>query len=307
MEHEKRPLLLGAHMSVAGGLDQAIVKGESIGCTTIQIFTKSNRQWFAKSLDDQDIIKFKTTLEQSIIKKVIVHAAYLINVASTNPLVKQKSTKALIQELYRCSQLGISYLVLHPGSKGEMNENAATTQIANELNEAIKATPDNTMILLETMAGQGSNLCYRFEQLAAIYAQIENKKRIGICFDTCHAFAAGYDFRSRESYEKLWNLFDTILDISLIKAIHINDSKKNLGARVDRHEHIGKGQLGLEPFRLLFNDPRFFNIPKILETPKEGIEDDLKNMQQIVDLIDKQTKKNLSIYVVGMSLEAKSK
>ncbi len=292
---------------MAGGFDQAVLRGESIGCTSLQIFTKSNRQWLAKEIDDQAIAVFKKALEQSIIKNVVAHAAYLINLGSPNPFVRQKSTQALKQELLRCSQLGIPYLVIHPGSKGEMDEDMAIAQIANELNEAIKETSGDTMILLETMAGQGSNLCYRFEQLAAIYDKIHDKSRVGICFDTCHAFAAGYDFRSRGSYEKLWEVFDSILDISLIKVIHINDSKRELGARVDRHEHIGKGQLGLEPFRLLFNDPRFFSIPKILETPKKELADDLKNMQQIVDLIDVETKEKLNIYVPDKIHEAKSK
>ena len=307
MSHVKKPLLLGAHISVAGGFDQAIKRGESIGCTVIQIFTKSNRQWFAKEIDQSSIDIFKETHKKSFIETIVAHAAYLINIGSSNPEVQKKSTDALISELKRCSLLSIPYLILHPGSKGESGEKLALAQITSRLNDALAATPKDTTILLETMAGQGSNLCYTFEQLATIYQGIKDKSRIGICFDTCHAFAAGYDFRTPEKYEALWRQFDEILGLELIKVIHINDSKKEIGSRVDRHEHIGKGQLGLKPFEMLFNDPRFHSIPKILETPKENLADDLKNMQQITQLIKQENKKVLDIYVPEEIFEAKSK
>ncbi len=307
MSLKKRTLLLGAHISVSGGLEQAFIRGQSIGCTAIQIFTKSNRQWFAKNLTSEAIDLFKKTWAASIIQSVIVHAAYLINIGSSNPEIVTKSTQALKKELSRCEQLGITYLVLHPGSRGVSPEKISLTQIAEQLDQVLESTPGKTMVLLETMAGQGSNVCYQFEQLASIYQASRNKSRIGICFDTCHVFAGGYDMRTKETYERTWQLFDAILGLDLLKAIHINDSKKSLGSRVDRHEHIGKGQLGYEPFRLLFNDKRFFDIPKILETPKEQLVDDLVNMKKIVSLLSPKTQLALESRVVDVISEAKSK
>ncbi len=307
MNSQKRPLLLGAHISVQDGLEQAFIRGQSIGCTTIQIFTKSNRRWLAKKLTGEDIERFKKTWTNSTIQSVIVHAAYLINIGSSNPEVVTKSAQALKEELSRCEQLGITYLVVHPGSSGSSPEKASLLQIAEQLDQVLESTPGNTMVLLETMAGQGSNVCYQFEQLATIYQAVRNKSRIGICFDTCHVFAGGYDMRTKDTYEHTWNLFDTILGLDLLKVIHINDSKKELGSRVDRHEHIGKGQLGHEPFRLLFNDPRFFDIPKILETPKEHLRDDLVNMQKIVSLLHPETKHVLELQAIEQIFEAKSK
>ncbi len=307
MSLKKRALLLGAHISVNGGLEQAFIRGQSIGCTAIQIFTKSNRQWFCKPLTREAIDLFKKTWANSIIQSVVVHAAYLINIGSSNPEVIAKSTQALKEELSRCEQLGITYLVLHPGSRGTTPEKTSLTQIAEQLDQVLESTPGKTMVLLETMAGQGSNVGYQFEQLATIYQASRNKSRIGICFDTCHVFVGGYDMRTKETYERTWKLFDTILGLDLLKLIHINDSKKELGSRIDRHEHIGKGQLGYEPFRLLFNDQRFFDVPKILETPKEQLADDLANMKKIVSLLNPETKNVLEWRVADVIFEAKSK
>ena len=293
MEHKKHTLLLGAHISIAGGLEQAIYRGESIDCTVIQIFTKNNRQWFAKPLTKESIHLFKKAWHNSTIQSVVAHACYLINLGSPNIETRKKSTKSLAQELSRCTQLGIPYLVLHPGSKGEMDEQQCLQQIAQQINVALESTPDNTTLLLETLAGQGSNLCYRFEQLAQIYQLSQHKNRLGICFDTCHVFTSGYDKTTERAYEAVWKKFDNILGLDLLKVIHVNDSKKPLGSRVDRHEHIGKGALGFETFRLLFNDNRFFDIPKILETPKENLADDLRNMQIIRKLITPENEKIL--------------
>ncbi len=297
MKTKKHSLLLGAHISIAGGLEKAFFRGQSIGCTTIQIFTKSNRQWQCKPLTKSEIELFKKTWEQSPIKSVVVHASYLINLGSSNPEVITKSTRALKEELLRCSQLGIPYLILHPGSHGTSPKKNSLLQVAKLLDEVFQAVPGNSMILLETMAGQGSNLGAEFEELAEIYKASANKKRIGICFDTCHTFAAGYNTQTKKTYEHTWQLFDTVLGFDLLKVIHVNDSKKELGSRVDRHEHIGKGKLGKEAFRLLFNDERFFTIPKILETPKEELAEDLKNMKEIVSLLDADTKNVLDIKV----------
>jgi deoxyribonuclease-4 len=286
MSQTKNPLLLGSHISIAGGPDQSIHRGESIGCTAIQIFTKSNRQWLAKPLSKEAIEAFKYAWKQSKIHAIIAHAAYLINLGSSNPNTMSKSADALSDELKRCAQLGIPYLVLHPGSRGEASEEHALEQITQQLDAIFHATPgNNTMILLETMAGQGTNLCYRLEQIASIYQASHYKERLGVCLDTCHIFAAGYDLRTLEGYQAFWKQFNDLLGLDLLKVIHINDSKKALGSRADRHEHIGKGAMGLEAFRLLFTDSRFSHIPKILETPKESLEDDARNMAVIRALL----------------------
>ena len=285
MPQTSTPLLLGAHISIAGGPAQAIHRGESIGCTAIQIFTKSNRQWLAKPLSKEDVEAFKEAWSQSSIRSIIAHAAYLINLGSNNTETVSKSAKALSDELKRCEQLGIPYLVLHPGSRGEATEEQALEQVAQQLDAIFRATPGNTMILLETMAGQGTNLCYRLESIASIYQASQHKERLGVCLDTCHVFAAGYDLRTPHAYQAFWKEFDNLLGLDLLKAIHINDSKKGFGSRADRHEHIGKGAIGLDAFRFLCTDSRFAHIPKILETPKESLEDDARNMAVIKDLI----------------------
>ena len=307
MPHKQHTLLLGAHISVSGGLYQAFSRGESIGCTTMQIFTKSNRQWACKPLTQEEITAFKQAWKNSFIQDIVVHAAYLINIASANPDVVNKSSRALKEELLRCEQLGIPYLVLHPGSNKTSPKQESLTQIAKQLDEVIESAPGKSMILLETMAGQGSNLCSQFEELAIVYKALKNKHRVGICFDTCHAFAAGYDMQTKEAYENVWKLFDQTIGLKLLKVIHVNDSKKELGSRVDRHEHIGEGKIGSEAFSLLFNDKRFFSIPKILETPKDDLSEDLKNMQKIVSLLRPETKNELEIKVVEGKIEAKSK
>ena len=291
----KQRLLLGAHMSISGGFDKAIVRGESIGCTTIQVFTKSNRQWYARPLTDEEIDIFKNTASQSSIKPVVAHASYLVNIGAADKLTHEKSTKSFTEELHRCQQLEIPYLVIHPGSCGKSSEKECLKKISDTLDETFTKLPGKTMVLLETMAGQGSNLGYQFEHLAELYQQSTHKKRVGICLDTCHIFAAGYKFDTQEHYENIWNQFDNIIGLNLLKVIHLNDSKKELGSRVDRHEDIGKGKIGLESFKMIMNDKRFFDIPKIIETPKEDLNDDLRNMKTLVQLISKENQKKLVI------------
>ncbi len=297
MTQKKHRLLLGAHMSIAGGLEKAIERGESIGCTTMQIFIKSNRQWKAKPLTQQEIDLFKHTAKKSTISPIVAHATYLINLAAANKQVEKNSIDCLTLELERCNELEIPYLILHPGAyAGPAQE--GLDQIARNLDHVLSSVHGNTMIALETMAGQGTTLGNSFEQLAYILESCKYSNKIGICFDTCHAFVAGYDFRSPDAYEKMWHLFDTIIGLKKLKALHINDSKKECASKVDRHEHIGKGKLGLHPFELLFNDERFFDIPKILETPKEAedpLVDDQKNMKTIYSLLSNKTKKTLGI------------
>lgn len=283
---EKKELLLGAHMSVAGGYEQAILQGESIECSAIQLFTKSNRQWIAKPIEQNQTILFQTTLQKSkCIQFVMAHASYLINVASSDPDLEKKSIESLREELERCNVLGIPFLVLHPGSSPHIDQ--ALERISKNITIALKNTPNNrTTILLENTAGQGSSIGSTFEQLRTIYNGIAHQEKIGFCFDTCHAFAAGYDFTTPEKYEKFWKYFDDLIGIKQLKAFHINDSLKGLGSHVDRHAHIGQGKIGLEAFSLLMNDPRFSTIPKILETPKEeGLQEDLMNLATLKGLI----------------------
>ena len=295
MTKKNHILLYGAHMSVSGGFEKALTRGESIQCTAIQLFTKSNRQWAAKPISTEESELFKACLKKSPIQYVVSHASYLINIASSDPTIHKKSVSALSEELRRCHQLDIPYLVLHPGSAGESNVQECLARIAHTLDHVLEQDTSHTMILLENMAGQGSSVCHTFEQLAEVRKLTHHKKRVGFCIDTCHAFAAGYDFRTEDTYEKLWTAFDTIIGIEHLKVFHINDSKKGLSSHVDRHEDIGKGLIGNQGFELLFNDPRFFDIPKILETPKESIEEDARNMETIRNLISPKNRKALGM------------
>lgn len=294
---KKKPLLLGAHMSIADGIEKSIERARSIDCTCMQIFTKSNRQWYAKPLLKEDIIAFKMAIKENpSIKSIAVHASYLINIGSSDKELNKKSVDALDLELKRCIALSIPYLILHPGSCGTANLKECIERIAHNIDNVLENNPGHTMILLENMGGQGTVVGHTFEQLAEIFQKIKHKKRIGFCFDTCHAFVAGYDFRDKKTYETMWNTFDKILGLENLKVFHINDSKKELSSHVDRHAAIGEGKIGLEAFRLLFNDKRFFDIPKILETPKEkDLKDDVKNMDTLKKLIDISTKKELTI------------
>ncbi len=295
MIEKKSRLLLGAHMSIAGGFEKAIERGASIGCTTIQIFTKSNRQWHAKPITQEEAALFRAATKESVIDPIVAHATYLINIGATNQAIEKKSISAAIEELERCAMLGIPYLVLHPGSHTNTDEQECLKRIAANLDKILNAVPGDTKILLEIMAGQGSTVCYSFEQLAFIRNHAHHKNRIGVCFDTCHAFAAGYEFSTPESYKAMWDEFDATIGLEHLEVIHVNDSKKERGSHVDRHEDIGKGAIGLLAFELLFNDPQFFDTPKILETPKDDLSDDLRNMRTIKNLLSKATERSLNV------------
>ncbi|HXW85930.1 MAG TPA: deoxyribonuclease IV [Candidatus Bathyarchaeia archaeon] len=290
-------LLLGAHMSVSGGFDQAIVRAESIGCTAMQIFTKSNRQWHAKVVDPNDAASFKAAVAQSSLElhNIIVHATYLINIGSPDKAIEKKSVQAVLTELDRCQMLGIPYLVLHPGSHTNSDEKTCLNRIADNLNYILEHTHTSVSILLENMSGQGSTVCDSFEQLHTVYRQSDHKKKLGFCFDTCHAFAAGYDFRTKKGYDNMWKAFEELLGIKKIKAMHINDSKRECGSHVDRHEDIGKGKIGTHAFELLFNDPRFFDVPKILETPNKELAAYKHNMDIIKKHLSASTRKKLLV------------
>lgn len=280
-------MLLGAHVSIAGGVFNAPGRGEKIGCTAIQIFSKNQRQWKVKELTIDEIEKFKSELKKSTIKSVIVHDSYLINLGSPNKDMLEKSRTSFGIEMQRAEELGLPYLVFHPGSC-DVGEERGLRTIAESLNILLTHYQNFKLILLlETTAGQGSSLGYRFEQLAEIIHIVEQKDRVGICFDTAHVFAAGYDIRTKEAYELTFKAFDNILGLKSLKAFHLNDSKKELGSRVDRHEHIGKGLIGIDAFRYLLNDPRFTKNPKVLETP--GTEEDFKRN---LDLLKSLIKRN---------------
>lgn len=282
---QKTSLLFGAHMSIAGEISLAIERGESIGCSAIQIFTKSNRQWKAKAIATEDIAAFRSAWKNSSIKSIMTHATYLINIGSPDPELAEKSVAALTEELKRSNELAIPYLVLHPGSHTNTDINECLKRIGANLDRALENSTSKTSILIETMAGQGTSVGHTFEQIATIIANSRHKSRIGVCFDTCHAFAAGYDFRTKHTYKQMWDDFDKTIGLQKLYAIHVNDSKGDLGSRVDRHADIGEGKIGLEAFKLLFNDPRFAAIPKVLETPRATIEDYERNMAVVRSLI----------------------
>jgi deoxyribonuclease-4 len=285
---KKHSILLGCHLSIAGGFYKAVERAALLGCTTFQIFTKSNRQWHAKSIAADDVALFTQTLAQHpAIKKVVAHASYLINIASEHADLANKSMKSLAIELERCAQLSIPYLVLHPGSALKQDRAEALKHVSYRLDKIIEEHADvKTMIVLETMAGQGSSLGNSFEELALIRKKMAHRTRVGICLDTCHVFTAGYDFSEKKGYKKMWDSFDEVIGLEHLKVIHLNDSKTALDSHVDRHEHIGKGKIGLEGFRLLCTDEHLKAVPKILETPKkEDLAWDRKNMETIYSLL----------------------
>jgi deoxyribonuclease-4 len=273
-------LRLGAHESIAGGLHKAFDLARSVGCEAVQIFVKPNRQWAVKPLTDEDVSRFKAKAEETGIQPVVGHASYLLNLATPDEALWTKSRAMLIVELERCEALDVPYLVLHPGSHVGAGEDAGLARVAQALGEIHVATPGfQTRILLETTAGQGSDLGHRFEHLAWMMEHAPEGERLGICLDTCHVFAAGYELRTPEGYAATMEEFDRVIGVEQIKALHLNDSKGDLGCRKDRHEHIGKGHIGLEGFRHVLNDPRLAGLPGLLETPKgEDLHEDAENL-----------------------------
>jgi deoxyribonuclease-4 len=249
-------LLLGAHISIEGGLYKAIERGVEIGCTALQIFTTSNRQWGEKKLTENDIEQFKSAQKKYGVL-VVTHCSYLINLGSPTADVRHKSKTALKEEILRCNALSIPYAILHPGSKLKGSEEESLEWIAQGIDAALEASDHSTMILLETMAGQGSTLGSSFEQLAKIRLLSKYKKLIGICADTCHLFASGYNFTTHAGYEAMLKKFDATIGLKHLKVIHMNDSKKECGEKFDRHEDIGMGKIGKEAFVFIMNDARF--------------------------------------------------
>jgi len=281
---------IGAHMSISGGLHKALERGKEEGCETLQLFVKSNMQWRVTPLTEQAVAQFKEARRQTGISPLVAHLSYLVNLAATDPKTRTRSHKTFPIEHDYTERLGIEYLVIHPGAHMGAGEDAALKKIAGFLNGLHKQTPDyRTKVLLETTAGQGTYVGHRFEHLARILEMLDEPERVGVCYDTCHTFAAGYDIRTEQAYRKTFREFGRTVGLKWLKAFHLNDSKAPLGSRVDRHEHIGRGHLGLKPFRLLLNDRRFRKLPMILETPKgeeKGESFDAMNLRTLRSLFE---------------------
>jgi deoxyribonuclease IV len=286
-KNKARGPLLGAHMSIAGGVGNALLAGKKVDCDAVQIFTKSSRQWAGNPYSKEEIEQFHINQKETGIGKVIAHDSYLLNLGSPDGALRKRSIAAFIDELERCEILGVTNLVAHPGAHVGTGETEGIKTIAKSLDEVHKACPGyRAQVTLEITAGQGSNLGYRFEQIADIMDATKETDRLRVCFDTEHAFAAGYDIRSQEGYERTFSEFDEAIGIERLAAFHLNDSKKEFNSRVDRHEHIGKGFIGVEAFRLLLNDKRFWGLPMCLETPKgPELKEDHENLTLLRSLI----------------------
>jgi len=282
---DNRPYI-GAHMSIAGGLHLAIERALSVDCRALQIFTKNANQWKAKPISDNAAKTFRAAREESGLGVVFAHDSYLINLASPDPQMLDKSITALADELLRCERLGLPFLVIHPGSHKGDGEATGLARIAESIDTVHRRHPDlGVRILLETTAGQGTSLGFRFEHLASIIEKVEEPARLGVCLDTCHIYAAGYDLRTAKTYGETMEAFGRLVGFEKLVAIHVNDSKKDLGSRVDRHQHIGQGSLGREAFRCLMRDDRLRDIPKVLETHKgPDLEDDRQNLALLREL-----------------------
>lgn len=301
--------LLGAHLSVAGGFHKAIEAADIRGMEAVQIFTHSPTQWVvtagsarsrssektktsawqSKPLDPEAVAAFHEARRHSKVRCVIAHNSYLINVASADRQLRRRSIEALVVEMERAEALALSALVMHPGTASSDDDKDGIARIADALDEVQQRCPRHQVkILLETTAGQGASIGHRFEQLAEILSRVRQPDRFGVCFDTCHVFAAGYPLAPEKAYRETLRQFDDVIGVKRIAAFHLNDSAKPLGSRVDRHAHIGRGHLGLEPFRLLLNDPRFRKHPMLLETPKgteNGTDLDEINLQTLRGLL----------------------
>jgi deoxyribonuclease-4 len=281
--------ILGAHQSIAGGYYRAVEIAHATGCDCVQLFTKNNNQWRAKELAEEDVSRFREALARLKIRHPIAHDSYLINLASPDEALWCKSVEAFVVEMLRADRLGIPYVVTHPGAFLSSSEEAGLRRVIEALDEVHRQTGGiRAKCLLETTAGQGSCLGWRFEHLATILDGVRDPDRLGVCLDTCHVFAAGYPLGTEKEYQATLREFDQLVGLKQIKAIHLNDSKRELGSRVDRHAHIGEGRIGLEAFQLLVNDPRFRRVPMYLETPKEkrgDVEMDVINLRTLRALV----------------------
>ncbi len=284
--------LLGAHMSIAGGYYKAVDAAAALNMEVVQLFTKNNNQWAAKPISDDDAERFRAAIAASDVGHPISHVSYLINLASPDDVLWKKSIDAFVVELKRAEQLGIAYVVAHPGAHTTSTEQEGIERIVAALDEVHRLTPKlKAKCLLETTAGQGTCLGHRFEHLGAIVDGVKQSQRLGICVDTCHVFAAGYPLAPKKDYMATFRSLDKAVGLERVHAFHVNDSKRELGSRVDRHEHIGRGKLGLEPFQYLVNDRRFRDTPMYLETAKgteDGEELDAINLRVLRSLVSKK-------------------
>jgi deoxyribonuclease-4 len=284
---------LGAHMSIAGGVHLALERGLSIGCNAVQLFAKSSNQWRARPLTEEEIDAFRELKLRFDPRFILAHTSYLLNLASPDGTLLARSRKSFIEEMRRCDVLGIPSIVLHPGSHRGSGEEEGIRTIADSLNLALYQTENSDCtILLETTAGQGNSIGHTFEHLAAIIELVDISDRVGVCFDTCHAFAAGYDLRTERAYSRTFRDFERIIGLERLRAFHLNDSLKGLGNRVDRHAHIGKGELGRKAFALLLNDHAFRDRPMVLETPKgPDLKEDIENLKLLRSLRKERSKR----------------
>lgn len=282
------PLLLGAHVSTSGGCSLAIERALGIGCTAMQIFVKNNMQWFAAPLSGADASAFRRHARRGELGAVFGHTGYLINLAATNPDFHARSMRSLIEELVRAEQLGLPFLVLHPGAHMGAGVEAGLEKVASSLDAILAGTKGNPVrVALEVTAGQGSTLGRTFEELAYLLDHVKRTERLCVCLDTAHLFAGGHDISTAAGVKKTFAAFDKLIGRDRLAALHLNDSKSALGSRVDRHEHIGKGRIGLEAFRFIMREPRFRKIPKVLETPKgKEMKEDIENMAVLRSLMD---------------------
>lgn len=281
-------MLLGVHVSIAGHIWESIGRAEALGCNVMQIFSRDPRQWRKSKIKAEDIREFRLRREKSGIKQVFIHIPYLINLASPYNVLYQGSLRAYIQDMKEAQDLGADYIVTHMGSHKESGEKQGLKRITVALNRILDKTKDSSVgILLENTSGSGSWLGYKFEHQRQIIDGLENKKRVGICLDTCHAYTAGFDLSSPEGYLKTIEGLDRIVGLKRLKLVHLNDSRDELGSRADRHEHIGKGSLGLEAFRRIVNDPRLAGAAFVLETPKDSESADKNNLKAVRKLIKK--------------------
>lgn len=278
----------GTHASASGGVDKALQRTVDVGATSCQIFSKNERQWLARPLEPGVVEKFHSERERTGIRQMVVHDSYLINLASPKDDIHEKSMRAFADELERAEILDIRYLVTHPGAHTSSGIDAGIAKFAESLNRLFDSMPDNSVVTcLETTAGQGTTLGRTFEELARIIDLVEDKSRIGVCFDTCHVFAAGYDLRSYDATREVISQLDQVLGLPYLKVLHLNDSKQPSGSFRDRHEHIGEGEIGLEAFRAIVNDDRLQGLPGILETEKDDAgEHDRRNLATLRNLID---------------------